>query len=165
MATNISKLSGNKFQLIFPLLPEETSISAQKQFSLNIIDSILPSFSLNVADVPYRGGSLKYEYGFGEFGPWQPTFFIDSSFESWIVMADWMFAIADNRENFGKSGQTYVVDADLHILDNFDNKIVDIKFENLFPSELGDVKVSYQDGESILSCDIVFSYDRFYRVT
>lgn len=163
MTTNISKLSGNKFQLIFPLLPQETSISAQQQFSLNIIDGVLPSFSLNSEDIPYRGGNLKYEMGFGEFGPWTTTFFIDSSFESWIVLADWMFSIADNKETFGRSDQSYSVDANLHILDNFDNKVVDIKFENIWPSELGDVKVTYQDGESLLSCDVTFSYDRFYK--
>jgi hypothetical protein len=68
MTTNISKSSLNKFELVFPLLPKLNEISDLKQFSLNIVDGILPSFSLDSLDVPYRGGNLKYENGFGDFG-------------------------------------------------------------------------------------------------
>lgn len=164
MTTNISKLSANKFQLIFPVLPEESSPTAHRQFSINIIDTVLPGFSLNVAGVPYRGGSVKYEYGFDVFSDWTPTFFIDSNFNSYITLSDWIFSIANGDDLFGRKDQSYVCDAHLHILDNYDNKIVDIRFENIWPHTLGDVKMSYQDGEGMLIGEVTFSYDRFYKV-
>lgn len=165
MTTNISKSSANKFQLIFPLLPELDEISDQKQFSLNIIDGILPSFSLNSVDLPYKGGNTKIEMGFESFGDWTTKFSIDSNFKSWIIIADWMFSVANNQQIHGRSDQSYQTDANLHILDNFENKIVDIKFENIWPIILGEINFSYQDNDQILTCDVTFAYDRFYRVT
>ena len=164
MTTNISKASANKFQLIFPKLPHLDDFGSLKQFSLNVIDGILPSFSLDVLDLPYKGGNMKIENGFGEFGDWTTTFAIDSSFQSWIVMSDWIFSIANNKAKHGYVDQSYSVDAHYHILDNFNNQVVEIKFENLWPSNLDQVQHSYQDNPGVLTCGVTFSYDRFYRV-
>ena len=163
--TTISKASANKFQLIFPTLPELDEFSEQKQFSLNIIDGVLPSFSLATADIPYMGGNTTIERGFGSFGDWETTFSIDSDFQSWIVLSDWMFSIANNRNIHGRDDLLYQSDANLHILDNFENKVVDVKFENIWPINLGEIKMSYQESEQVLTCPVTFSYDRFYRIT
>lgn len=42
-----------------------------------------------------------------------------------------MFSIANNANVHGRMDQSYTTDANLHILDNFDNKILDVKFENI----------------------------------
>lgn len=162
--TTISKGSANKFQLVFPVLPELDEITAHKKFSLNIIDGVLPSYSLTSLDVPYKGGNVKMEGGFGSFGDWETNVSIDSNFETWIIMSDWMFSIANNREIHGRADLSYQTDANLHILDNFENKILDIKFENIWPVTIGEVQFSYQDAESVLTFPITFNYDRFYRI-
>jgi hypothetical protein len=47
MATHIGKSHSNNFQLIFPILPTKSSFSDIKMLRLNILDSILPSISIN----------------------------------------------------------------------------------------------------------------------
>jgi hypothetical protein len=42
-----------------------------------------------------------------------------------------MFSIANNANIHGRIDNSYAVDANLHILDNFDKTMVDIKFENI----------------------------------
>lgn len=165
MTTNISKASPNKFQLVFPLLPEVNELADSKQFSLNIVDGIIPSFSIDVLDMPFRGGNTKFENGIGEFSEWTTTFTIDSEFLSWIVITDWMFSISNSREIHGRADLSYAVDANLHVLDNFDNKVVDIKYENIWPSNIGDVSYSYQQNDTVLTCQVTFTYDRYYRIT
>ena len=159
--TNISKSTNNKFQIIFPLLPFDSGLSDQNQFKLNIIDGVLPSFDLSVEDVPWRGGKVKYEMGFEGFGEWTTTFAIDSNFTSWQTISNWMFNIANNNDIHGLDDQSHVTDANLHILDNFNNKILDIQFFNVWPSNLGEVSFSYADNSDLLTCSVTFQYDRF----
>jgi len=158
---DISKAIGNKFQIIFPVLPFKTSISDNDQFRLNIIDGLLPSINLTAEDVPWRGGNVVYERGFENFGDWTTKFAIDSNFYSWLTLAEWMFSIANNADNFGLDDQSHTTDCNLHMLDNFNNKIIDIQFINVWPQALSDVSLSYQDNNEVLTCDVTFKFDRF----
>lgn len=164
MTNTISTAQPNKFQIIFPLLPFETTTVNQKKFALNIIDGLIPSYNLSVEEVWYRGGNFKTEEGFESFGDWTTKIKLDSSFIAWKVMYDWMKNIADNKEKHGVYDQSYSTDAFLYVFDNFDNQILEIKFENVWPSVLGDVTFSYEDSDNLLTTEITFQYDRYYVI-
>lgn len=165
MTTNISKANPSKFQLIFPKLPEEAGVSANKQLNLNLVDGILPSITLTAAEIPYRGTLVYTEIGGLEYGDWQTKMLIDRDFNNWILIYDWIYSINNANDVLGRPNQAYATDASLHILDNFNNKILDMRFENVWPHMLSEVQFSYQESETILTCGVTFKYDRFERNT
>ena len=63
----------------------------------------------------------------------------------------------------GESALANQIDANLHIMDNFNNVIVSFRFANMFPNSLGEVTLSYQEGESFLTCSVEFLYDYFVK--
>jgi hypothetical protein len=161
--TSLSKANATKFQIVFPLMPELSELTTQKQFSLNIIDGVLPSLTLGVEEIPWKGGLNHYEMGGLEFGQWTTQFIIDENFTSWLVLSDWIFSIYNGRNVLGRDDKNYMTDAHLLILDNYNNIVFKIIFENIFPQELDEVKMSYQEGEGLLIGTVTFIYDRFYK--
>lgn len=161
---NLSKSSPTKFQLVFQKFPEETTLYEHDQLRLNITESVLPSLSLTALEVPWRGATVKTENGGLEFGEWTVRFLIDNSFSNWTTIYDWIVSINNADDVFGREDQSYSVDANLHIFDNFNNKILDIQFQNTWPTMIGDVTLSYQNNETILTCDCTFVYDRYKKI-
>lgn len=160
---NLSKSSPTKFQLVFQKFPEESTLSDHDQLKLNITETVLPSLTLTALEVPYRGAIIKTENGGLEFGEWTVRFLIDNNFSNWTTIYNWIISINNADDVFGKENQSYTVDANLHVLDNFNNKVLDIQFLNTWPTTLGDVTLSYQNNETILICDCTFVYDRYEK--
>ena len=161
---NLSKSSPTKFQLVFHKFPEESTLSGHDQLKLNITETVLPSLTLTALEIPWRGSTVKTENGGLEFGEWTVRFLIDSNFSNWSTIYNWIISINNGEDIFGKTDQSYAVDANLHILDNFNNKILDIQFWNTWPTTIGDVTLSYQNNETILICDCTFVYDRYEKI-
>lgn len=164
MTVNISKGINNKFQLIFPKFPLEDDLTSQKQFSLNLVNGIVPSMTLNRIEMPYRGGQTWIENGFESFGDWTTEILIDSNFLSWKAIYNWMSGIANNQDVFGFEDQSYSIDAILYVLDNFNNDILKFQFTNVWPYNLGEVNYTYEDGRTVLKCDVSFSYDQYFII-
>lgn len=166
MSTNINRGNPTSFQLIFPVLPIETDVDAHKEFRLNLTDTVIPSIALGDLELPFRGGQSYMEGGGIEFGEWTANFLIDSEFKSWITIVKWIFAINNNRDNTGGwPDYSYSCDAFLEVFDNFENKILTLKFEYVWPNNIGEVVMDYQDSNPVIKCPVGLVYDRYYYVS
>lgn len=159
----INKASPTSFKLFFPILPETESIDEQKIFTVNIISTVLPSITHTPLEYPFQGGSVYYPGGGIEYGPWSTNYYIDEEWKSYLIFYDWMMSYYDGRSVFGRNINEMQEDALLLIEDNYGNEVVSFTFKKIWPIELGDITLSYQDGEHYLSGSIVFQYDYFKK--
>ena len=163
MATHIGKSHSNNFQLILPVLPTKDDISDIKMLRLNILDTILPSISINAITHEWMGGAINSEGGGIDYGEWTTTFQIDDGFENYIILYDWIMYIFDGYKRNGREFGDYEVSADLVVYDNFNSVATSFEFRKIWPSALSDVTLSYSAGSDILSCNVTFMYDLFVK--
>lgn len=158
---DINRGNPTSFQLILPILPEEENIGEHQELRLNIVDTLIPSVSLGEIELHWRSGQSYMEGGGIEFGEWTTNFIVDSNFNSWKTIFNWIFSINNNKDIHGRIDYSYVCDAKLEILDNFENIILKINFENIWPRHIGDIQLDYQQSEPIIKCPVIFVYDRY----
>lgn len=159
--SNLNKAVGQSFELIFPKLPVRNTVSEIDIFSLNIYGTILPSLTLGTVDLPWMGGTHPRAIAPVTFEPWFVNFAVDSSFDNWLIMYDWVTMISNNKDRYDNVPKVYWVDATLRLLDNNGKNVAYIDFKNMFPTLLNEVALSYRDGDTNLESGINFNYTRF----
>jgi len=163
---NVNKATGSNFQLVIPKLPSETSLTAQDELILNLYGCAIPGVNFNQEDLRWQAWKLQAAVAPVEFQPWTFTFTVDADFKNWRVIFDWMMWINNNLNIAGRveklgDPETYVVDCSLKILDNFQRRVFDITFRNVWPQSLDDVMMSQREGEVDLEATCTLVYDRY----
>jgi len=157
---HLSKGSKSNFQLIFSKIPG-TTVNEDLPFHLNITNTIVPSIDIGEIEIGHLGGRIYTNAGI-EYGEWLTTFHIDAEFNSYYVMYDWMMYIYNG--DVSHKQDNIEIDADLIMTDNFNNVTSTLRFNNIWPKALGEVDLSYQDGNEKLESTVTFKYDRFIRL-
>ena len=152
------------FRLNFPKIPTQDNPIDSKEFFLHLYQCVLPSIDFDINEQHYQGMRI-YGSPLGiNYGTFTTEFFIDEKFDSYILLYEWMMGMKNGIDVFhGESALANQIDANLHIMDNFNNVIVSFRFANMFPNSLGEVTLSYQEGESFLTCSVEFLYDYFIK--
>lgn len=161
MSINLNKSTATNFELMFPLIPTETSISATQSLVLNISDTVLPSMTLDTTDLNWMGAVAHQDIGAMTFDAWFVNYTVDSKFNNWITMYKWITFINNNKDKHGRNQSDYKVDAVLTIMDNFRKEILVIDIIGAWINMLGEVTLSYRDGTKNLESNINIMYDRF----
>lgn len=161
--TNINKANPTGYILTLPLVPGTDDVSKQKNFSMNIISTILPTFTLTPVEIPWRGTTVWSEGGGMKYDDWNTDFLIDDQWESYFLIYNWLRNIANGMDKFGRNDFDYQINGNLTILDDYETPIVDFVFNKIWPTSLGNISLSYQDGEKVLSGSVTFKYDYFYK--
>lgn len=78
--TNINIATPANFRLVFPKLPQQTSLAANNELILNTHGVILPSLNLNFEEMAWQGTKRKVAQNQLEFEQLQTQFLIDSQF-------------------------------------------------------------------------------------
>lgn len=159
----INNTSPTSFNLIFPAAPMDSSLKDQKYFTLKITDTVLPAFTINPIKIPTKGVDLHGEGGKIEYGKWNTTFFIDENWDSYMWVYKWMENIANGYNILGQANFDYQIEADLLITDNYENTIVEFSFFNIWPSNLGEIQLDYQQRQTYVTSKVTFTYDYFYK--
>lgn len=159
--TNIDKASPTNFQLIFPLLPTEESISANNPFVLNIFSAVIPSVSMAEEELRWQGNKSKNALIPLEFDSWLVSYIVDSKLENWNLLYKWMKYINDNNQKIAEERDNYSVDANLVVTDNYRNPVLSLAFVDIWPSTLGEVSFSSREGDIQLESTVNFSFDYF----
>jgi len=159
----MDKANPTTFKLSFPQVPGTDSLRDSDEYFLNLYETVLPSISFDEGEMHWKG-NRSYGSALGiTYGPWNTIFFIDEDFKNYLMIYNWMMLIRDGIEKLhGKNALDNQIDATLSVIDNFNKHIVKFKFVNIWPSELGEISFSYQEGESILYCTVTFLYDYFF---
>lgn len=157
----LNKASGNKFQMVFPKLPFHETIEENKILNLNIFSFTLPGISISESDHNWLGSKQKMTDGEITYNNLTIGFNIDEDFLNWQIIFDWIVFINNGRNKFIENKDTFTVETNIIIYDNYFNTIKTIIFNGLFPYELGDVDFNKREGEGYLESSCSFLYDYY----
>lgn len=158
---NLNKTTATNFQLVFPKIPTETSILANRPLTLNIYGTVIPGISLDQIESRWQGGRMLYQSGSITFDQWPINFIVDSKLENWTLLFNWITSISNNSNKYSDIPNNYMVDASMNIMDNFEASILKINFKNCWPLSLSEVSFSQREGESILESSANIMFDRY----
>lgn len=158
---NLNKSTASNFELYFPLVPTGERIRDSKGLTLNIFQTVIPSITLQSTPVEWQGGVGQYQLGDITYEQWSVSYTIDSNFENWTMLYKWFIFINNNKDKYSESTDKYKVDATLRIIDNFRSEIFNIKLLGMWPNSLGQVGLTYREGDRNLTGQVNFVYDRF----
>jgi hypothetical protein len=161
ISAQLNKASSFSFELIFPLIPVQTELRSNDEFVLNIYETVLPGVTLGVEDLRWQGGVIHAASGELTFEPWNVNFVVDSEFKNWQVMFKWLTFINNNKDKYIDEYTKYAVDATLKVIDNFQDHKFSLFFVDVWPNSLGEINMTYREGETILEAQTSFVYDRF----
>lgn len=158
---NLNKSTATNFTLVFPKIPSESTITANRPLTLNIFGTIIPSLTLDQTESRWQGGRTLFQSGSVTFDQWPLNFIVDSKLRNWVLLFNWMTSISNNKDTYSDLPKNYMVDASLNIMDNFETSILRINFKNVWPQSIGEVTFSQREGESIIESSCVLLYDRY----
>jgi hypothetical protein len=158
---NMDKSTPTNYRLIFPIIPTETTISANNPFIMNIFSAILPSVSMATEELRWQGNKTRHGMEPMEFDPWLVSFVVDSRLENWKLLFKWMSYINNNKDKIAEEHHKYGVDAALVVTDNYNNIVLEIRFVDIWPSQIGEVSFSQREGDVTLESTVNFNYDYF----
>jgi hypothetical protein len=161
MPLNISKATATEYAFVLGNIPGNTGIHAADILKLNLFSVSLPGVSLTNAEMYWEGNHVQFHLGNISFEPLNINFIIDSAFENWKCLFNWITFIANNKDKPSSAANDYVTDANIVIYDNFGQSHSFITFKNLWIQSLGEVTFSIRDGESHIECNASFLYDRY----
>jgi hypothetical protein len=161
LQAQLNKASSFSFELVFPLIPIQTEVRANEELTLNIYETVLPGVTLDVERRRWQGGVINVASGELTFEPWNVNFVVDSEFKNWQLLFKWMTFINNNKDKYIDKYENYSVDATLKVIDNFQNQKCTLFFVDVWPNNLGEISMTYREGESNLEAQVSFVYDRF----
>lgn len=158
---NLNKATNQNFQLIFPMLPTEVSIKESEILTLNIHGTVVPSMTLGSVENEWQGGHYPMAIAPVTFEPWYTNFEVDSNFLNWYKLYKWINYINNNEDRYDRNPKQYWVDATLQLVDNFDKTVMVLNIFNMFPTMLGEISLSYREGEQNVQSSVSFAYTRY----
>ena len=159
--THFDLLTSSSFQLAFPVLPSETSLSSTEGLCLNTYGMVIPGLNIDQSEQRWMGAKSPVPEGTISFEPLSINFIVDSNLNNWKVLFNWLMYINNNFDTFVGRYDTYVVDTVLKMFDNFGEITVSLAFKNMWIQSLGEVTLSQREGEATMECNAILSYDRF----
>lgn len=160
--TEINKATPTNFQLIFPILPVTSALTDSNSLTLNIHSVVLPGMQLEELERRWQGYRSK-DSGAITFDPLTTTFIVDGSFENWQLIYQWITYISDGYEKPMEEHGEFSVDSTLMVTNNFSSPVLAVQFVSMWPQALGEVSLSYREGEVQIECTVTFVYD-YYKL-
>jgi hypothetical protein len=157
----MDKATPTNYQLIFPLIPTETTIGANNPFIMNIFSAIIPSLSMATEELRWQGNKTRHGMEPMEFDPWLVSFVVDSRLDNWKLLFKWMSYINNNYNKIAEQHHKYGVDAALVVTDNYSNHVLELRFIDIWPTTIGELSMSQREGDIVLESTINFNYDYF----
>jgi len=161
ITTTLNHSSPSNFELCFPKLPSETTLDAGDEFTLSIFSTIVPSLNLDLIEHRWMGSATQRASGNVVFEPWNINFIVDVNFTNWQLLYNWVTYINNAKDDYIKEHSNYAVDATLRVTDNFQAEIFKLFFVGVWITNLGEVTLSYREGDQVLECSASFAYDYF----
>ena len=158
--TNLNKASAQSFQLVFPKLPFRSSLEDSEILTLNIHSTVLPSMTLSTTELNWMGGKYDMAMPPITFEPFYTNFIVDSNYQNWFILYEWMTAINNNKDHYDMTPSDYWIDATMIMTDNFNEPVMKFTLTNMYPTMLGEMGFSSKQTENLES-SVNFNYTRF----
>lgn len=124
----------------------------------------IPSFTVGVIEVPYRGGRRIKVPGDRTFGDWTVTFLADDSHSMRNSLNAWISYIKSNDYDSESlrpttaSGFDYMVDIDIYQLDSTGATTRHYRIFDAFPTDVGAIDLSFDSTDTISEFTATFQY-------
>ena len=161
VCVELNKASPSNFELSFPLLPGQSSLTANDELVLNIHGAVLPAVNVPSLDSDWQGTRRKLASSPMEFEIMNIQFLVDAQFRNWLLLFNWMTYITNNKDKMMDEHVNYGIDSTLRMLDNFNNTIIAVNFRGMWPTNLQEVSFSQKEGEVLLEGGATFVFDYF----
>jgi len=121
------------------------------------VAATLPGISISAVDSPYRGVNLAFTGDRLSFEDLALRVNITENMENYIETFDWLHNLAQTN-----NAEEFKCDATLLILSSHNNVTKEIKFKDVFPTNITPVEFDAQvDGVEYAQMDITFAYTNF----
>jgi hypothetical protein len=118
----------------------------------------LPASTVGALDVPFRGRILKVA-GDRTFEDWTVTILNDTGFEVRDSMERWMNGINGHSANTGITNPVdYQTDLIIDQLDRDESVIKRYNIRGAFPTSVGDIALTYDNGGEVETFEVSFTY-------
>lgn len=156
---HVDKSTPSLFELVIPELPFEED--GTDSLLLNIHSVTLPGVDLSPEEYRWQGGIAKRPGANINWADWSVDFVVDEQFLNWFTIYKWLMFQNNNKDKYVETPYKFSTDMFLLIKDNWKRNILKIKFIDVWPVSMGDMTMSSRDGESVLECNVTFTYDRY----
>jgi len=118
----------------------------------------LPASTVEALPVPFRGRILNVA-GDRTFEPWAVTILNDTGFEVRDSMERWMNGINGHSANTGITNPVdYQTDLIIDQLDRDESIIKRYNIRGAFPTSVGDIALTYDNGGEVETFEVSFTY-------
>ena len=121
----------------------------------------IPAMAIGGVTVPFRGRQIKIA-GDRTFADWSITVLNDTNFKLRNAFERWQNGINNMTDNEGLTNPVdYQVDAFIDHLDRNGNTIKSYTLRGAFPTEVGEIELSYDEQTTIEQFPVTFQYQYF----
>lgn len=161
----MSKSTPSNFELFFPKIPTalsvDNTICSSAELTINIFGVVLPSVTIPPVESNWQNTVRKIAGGPMDFEVLTTQFIVDSSFNNWKLLWNWMRLITNNKDKMAEQYTNFAIDSTLRIIDNFNETALGVKFIGMWPTNLQEVSFSHKESEIQLESSVTFIYDYF----
>lgn len=118
----------------------------------------LPGRSVGVIDLPFRGNPFSIAGDMAQPEDVTITVLNDGNLTIRKAVERWMEFMASHITGTKASDLTYMGTAEIRQLDGADNTVKTYELVQLFPTSLGSIALSHDEGNSVETFDITFRY-------
>lgn len=134
-------------------------IVAGKQAEFLCSAASLPASTINPITVQYRGRPVNFA-GERSFNPWTVTIYNDTNFGIRNALEQWSNGIQNIGSTSGLTNPSdYQIDLEVHQLDRNGASVKVYKFVDAFPTEIGQIALSYEQTGALETFDVTFTYN------
>ncbi|MFA5025408.1 MAG: hypothetical protein WC503_02805 [Candidatus Shapirobacteria bacterium] len=160
-----SKATPTNFDLTLSRIPSLTSLRDQDSVTLHIYETVIPTITIPSIDNFWLGIKARSDPSHQiEYDDWTFSFGVDANFENWIALYNWMKYITSSSADPDLDHiipEDNTVKGSLIISDNYRNKLLTVNFHDVWVSSLGEVRLTYRDGDMILEGSGTLKYSHY----
>jgi len=121
----------------------------------------LPTSTMGVTQVPFRGRMFKYS-GDRTFEPWTITVVSDTDFLVRNAFEAWMNGMNDSETSQGRlKASDYWAKAYVHALDRKDKILYAYEMNNIFPSNVGEISLDMNTTDTVATYPVTLEIGYF----
>jgi hypothetical protein len=150
----------NQFQCIitFPAAVTGGALASNK-VSFMAKSASIPDSTVADIEVMYRGRAVHFA-GERTFQPWNISVYNDNDFALRNAFESWINIISNPDSTNGlMSPLDYQVDMEVHQLDRSDNVVKKYKFVDAYPTNVGEIQLSWDANSQLQEYPVSFSYN------
>lgn len=123
----------------------------------------MPASTMGQIEVPFKGRQLKVA-GNRTFADWTITVINDVDFNIRRAVEDWSNRINGHQSNLGPvSIAEYMRDAKVEQLDQTGAVIYTYEFKDIWPAEIGEIDLAFDNNDAIEEFTITFSVGSYWQ--